>query len=801
MTIRLPGVTLRSFARQKLFTLINVGGLAVGMACCLMILLYVQYELSYDRFHEHAGQIYRVVTETKNPFDGMSLLNLAPKNIAASLEEEFPEIVRATRVSDDQALIRYEDKSFHEKRIFYVQPEFLEMFTFPLARGNMATALADPYSVVLTRETAGRLFGDEDPMGKVIKYGTVFDLTVTGILEEIPVQSHMPFDYLISFSTRADYWKDDIGGGSAVFSSAGGLSYVLSGKTYLQLRDDCTFQEFSGKFDAWVSEQFGPDAGMKLHVQPMTDIHLYGNAAYELDENSDIRYIYLLSAIALLILLIACFNHMNLSTACSLRHSREVGTRKVFGASRMILARQYLSRSLLLAIFAAVGAVGLVELSLPLFNTLVGRQLTFSLAGNSEMLVALIGIVILVGVVAGSYPAFFLSSFKPVSVLHGSFAQSSRRSILFRNILVVLQYVISITLIICTIIVYQQLRYMQDKDLGFDSTHIVAVPVKEFQLLHKYQIIKARFSRHPNVLDVTGSVSLPTQEGGGAGRCWWEGQAEDGQIDFHFTKVGYNFLDFYNISLAAGRNFSPEFPGDRKRSYILNETAVRSIGWENPIGKKFGLTPDDVGTVIGVVRDYHFSPLDEQIEPLAIMLSPQQAGYISVKIGDDDVPGTLAFLRETWNDLSIFPFEYHFVEDLLAGRYQTEKRLEKIFASGTVLAIFIACLGLFGLASYAAERRTKEIGTRKVFGASVTRIVLMLVNQSTRWVVVANIIAWPVAYYAMNRWLQGFAYRMDIDIGVFVLAGSSAMVIALITVSTRTIKAALANPAQSLRQE
>ncbi len=795
-------VALRNLFRHKVFSLINIAGLSIGLACCMLIALWVQYELSYDRFFDGSDRIHRVLTRFDSPTQRSELMNMAPRPLYGALKEQFPEVSAVTRMGGRGALIRYEDQAYNETGVFYVDEGFLNVFDFPVLVGDKSDALSQPYQVWITQNIAHKLFGDDEPVGKTLHYGTVFDLQVAGVLENPPRNSHLQFNYLISSATRRAHWgEDDVGGGSYMFGQ--GEWDALSGALYVKLHEGTDAAAFNEKLTSFVGSHKTGELDLVVALQPVTDIHLHGHTGQELEENGDIRYVYFISGIGLLILLIACFNYMNLSTARSSGRAREVGMRKVLGAQRFHLVRQFLGESLILALVATIIAVALVELSLPFFCTLIGSEFSSGVAANPQFLPILLALAGSVGTMAGLYPALFFASFRPLSILRAFHSSGSRGASVLRNVLVVLQYAFSICLVICTAVVYQQLNFVNHTDLGFEADNVVALELRDFRPTGSVRELKEKLLAHPGVKELTTSVSYPISGGGGASRSWWDGKAEGEHVYFHYNRIDYNYLDFYRIELLSGRRFSTDHPSDADEAYIMNEAAVRVCGWtpETAIGKTFGLTPKARGTVVGVVRDYHFASLREEVGPQVLRLKTGMMRSISARLDPDRTAEALAFVDDIWKDYSIFPLEFSFIDDRIKARYLSEERLRRIFVYSTAIAIFVACLGLYGLASYAAERRTREIGVRKVLGASITGIVMMLSRQFTRWVLLSNLIAWPLAWYAVDSWLQNFAYRVDVGPAVFVAAGASALFIALGTVAFESIRAARANPVEALKCE
>jgi len=783
--------TIRNLRQHKGYSVINLAGLTLGMTCGILILLYVQHELSYDRYHENAENVYRIVIKHPRVFRGSDMLNVTPAAMAPAITEEFPEVIRATRVYSGGGPIRYLDKMFDDDRFYYVDSEFLDIFTFPLLSGNPQTALKEQNSVLLSEEMALKYFGEEEPVGKTITLDNRYDFTVTGILENVPKNSHFRFDFLASFITlKSVRGREDL-------NSWNDVSY----KTYALLRADADYKEVNKKIPDFTKKYLttGILSQDRYVLQPLTGIHLSGNMNFELEANSDIRYVYLFTAIAVFIMVIACFNYMNLSTARSATRAKEVGMRKIAGAGRFNLVTQFLGESVIFSLGALVFSLIPVILFLPAYNSLIQRELSLSLLLNFKLLAGLTGVIIFTGLVSGSYPALLLSSYKPINVLKGIFSSGKKGasgSSAFRNTLVTAQFVIGIVLIICTIIIQDQLHYIRDKNLGYAKEHVIAFSLRSRNLRKDSGALKNELGKYPGIVDITTSNSTPVNIGS-ANIPDWEGMEEGMEPVVYQNLIDYNFIDFYGLEILKGRNFLKEFGSDTSNAIILNEAAVNLTGWDEPIGKQF----DEV-MVIGVVKDFHFAPLHQQIQPLMLRLRNTRNSMMSVKINSSNIPQTLSFIEEKWNKFSPeYPFVYSFLDDRVNRMYGSEQRLGRTFNYFTFIAVFIACLGLFGLASFTAQKRTKEIGIRKVLGASVPKITYLLAKEFIKWVIAANLIAWPVAYYGMSKWLQNFAYHTNLSIQIFIFTTFIAIFIALLTVSYQTVRAAVANPIDSLRYE
>jgi len=791
-------IALVNLKKHKAFSFINITGLAIGIACCILITTYVFHELSYDRYHEKADRIYRLRSDLKISGDHLKI----PKSslpIGEYLIENYPEVLNAVRFRGPMRLpVRYRENVFYLDRFFFADNSVFEVFHFPLVKGNPQTALKTASTCVITEDTANKYFGAEDPIGKVLNVNNDWDLTVTGIVKKVPQDSHFGFDMLCSLETYARENKMD---------TQNWLS--VNNYTYILLQEGYDYRLLEQKFPEMIDKNVGKmlkyvKGEYLLSLQPLTKIHLHSNLMQEIAGNGNIVYVYIFSVIALFILAIACINFMNLSTARSATRAREVGLRKVLGANRGQIIRQFLAESVFTSLISLIMALFLFELALPLFRSLSGVELSINYTGNPWLIPGLIGLAVFVGLLAGSYPAFFLSSFQPVRVLKGLF-KSGRGNSRFRSVLVIVQFTISVALIIGTIIVFNQLTFMKNKRLGFQKEQVVVIPISDESTLDSLRPLRAELSRHKGILGIGAASHVPGQttyynpfipEGFSLDEMQYMGQ----------LYIDHEFIPTMGIAMAAGRNFSADLQTDLEQSCIINETAAKKFGWHNPVGKTISTLSQsrkfNEKTVIGVVKDFHFESLHKQISPLYIGYTSHAINSLSVRITTENIPKTLAFLREKIGQFDPHrPFEYTFLEESFDAQYRAEERLGRIFSYFSVLAIFVACLGLFGLASFTAEQRTKEIGIRKVLGASVSGIVVLLSKEFAKWVLIANAIAWPIAYFSLNKWLQSFAYRTNITVMTFIFAAAISFVIALFTVSYQALKAATANPVKSLRYE
>jgi putative ABC transport system permease protein len=801
-------IAFRNLKRYKGYSLINIAGLATGIACCLLILLLVRDDLRFDRFHEHKSQIYRVIVQEPGRFYmGLDYFAVTPAPLASALKEEYPEVIAATKIyQSNDVIMSTKDKRFYEDGFLWADDRFFDIFTFPFLRGDPSKALSEPYSMVISERMAHKYFGDEDPIGKIMALSNRYDFTVAGIMKDIPQNSHLRFDFLASLMTLKS-----IRGQEDYLERWGNYAYY----TYILLPEGYSPKDLENKLPGFVEKYMGDRLrrmrqqdptrqASRFFLQPLKRIHLYSHINFEVSPNSDIRQIYLLSALALVILIIACINYMNLATARSAIRAREVAMRKVIGAQRRQIIRQFIGESLFLSFIVILLAAILVELFLPVFNSILSKSIRLHFFHDWDFFLGLICVALVLGIISGSYPAFFLSSFQPSAVLKGSTKADIKGSTL-RRILVIFQFAASIALVISTVIIYSQITYIRNKKLGFNREQVVVLPVRDRELSENHEPFKHELLQNPAVFGCTASTWLPNNIRTNVGDTIWEGMEEGADLQVYLLEVDYDFIGLFEIKLVEGRNFSREFSTD-SQAYIINETARKIFGWEKALGKRFGfrrrLETEEIGQVIGVVEDFHFLSLNQEIQPLVIHLAENPAPYLSSKISTENIAGTIGFLEEKWKKFSPnYPFEYFFLDDDFEKMYRSEMRLGKTFMSFTVLAVFIACLGLFGLASFTSEQRTKEIGVRKVLGASVSHIVVLLSKEFPKWVLIASFIAWPVAYYTVSRWLQSFAYRISIGIWAFLLGTGLALLVAMITVSFKATRAALTNPADALRYE
>ncbi len=785
-------ITIRNIKRHKTFSFINIAGLVVGMTCFLLILVYVYYELSYDNMHEKAERIYRVAF--KHPgtsFMGHDSHLVTPSALAPALIESFPEVSHATRFRvTRRLLLSREEKSFYAGGLF-ADDQFFDVFSFKLISGSKKNVLKNPGSIIITPQLAQMFFAREDPLGKTLVC-SLGEFEIVGILENVPENSHIQFDWLIPFANLFRAEERD----SNLYSWGNSIYY-----TYCVLKTGSDSQEMEKKLSAFMSK-IDKGLGRKIEkmyfLQSLRSIHLKSHIGGEFSVNSDIKIIRLFFTIAVFILLIACVNFINLSTAHASKRAKEIGIRKVIGSTRFHLFRQFIWESILISVVSLFLALGFSSLLLPAFNRFTGRTVALIALFDWHLILGMAAVLVATGLLAGIYPALFLSSLQPVDVLKKKTGGVVKGGML-RNILVLSQFSITIMLIFSSLVIYRQMRYIKNTDIGYNREQIVTVRINDPEVRNNLTALKQSIKESPNVLGVTTSSSVPTNIGSAVGmRCKSE-DGEETEVHNYWLGVDHSFIDVFQMEIVQGRNFSKEFETDVQDAVIVNESFVKEVNWSQPVGKKIPLF--NGREVIGVVKDFHFHSLHMKIKPLTISISPDSRN-LHARIRTENLPETLAYLREVYDRFKIrYPFEYFFLDDHFNQMYQAELKLGTTLMTFSGLAIFIACLGIFGLVIYSTERRTKEIGIRKVLGASIPSILGLFYNELTRWILIANIIAWPVAYFVMSQWLHNFAYRINLGLGIFVVSAATAIFIALLTVSFQSIKAATANPVDSLRYE
>ncbi len=803
-------VALRNVRRHKGFSGINIVGLAIGMAASILIAIFVLHELSFDRHHEKADRIYRVVAQFDPGGEKKGAYTVPP--MAQAMLNELPEVEQAVRLSlwPSNDLVRYQDNLFLEKGIIYADASIFDVFTIPFVLGDPKTALVEPRTIVLTKDIAHKYFGNENPLGRSLKFEDKGrDFKITGVIENCPSTSHFQYEMIASIiSTR-----------TAFDTGWGGHTYF----TYIVLKDRNARPQLEAKLPDFCRRHWGAhnyaqtgqtyDEYIKdgknyygFSLEPLSDIHLNSDVVDYLSVKGNKTYVVVFSMIALFILLIAAINFMNLSTARFAHRSKEVGVRKVLGSSHKQLVRQFLGESVLLSLCALVFAILFVNIALPPFRNLTSRQLELDLFQSVYVLPVLVGFAILVGICAGCYPAFFLSSVQPARTVKGSGQHNSKGNVFLRRALVALQFAVTFGIFFGTFVISQQLRYVRTKQLGFNKEHVVVIHRAD-ALGKEADAFKQELLRDPSISVISDTESLPGRHFNDNSHRL-EGRPATETPTLHTMYGDHNFAKLLDLEIVAGRYFSPDIPTDATSAVVINETAVKELGLTDPVGKRFykefgGAKEGEFVTIIGVLKDFHYNSLHYEIFPMIIRpLSPSTWNFTSVRIGTENISKTLARIEETWKTFTGGqPFEYSFLDEDFDNLYRNEQRMGQIFFLFAALAIFIACLGLVGLISFTAEQRTKEIGIRKVLGASVSKIIYLLSREVVVLVCVASLVAAPVAFFSMHKWLENFAFRIGISPLMFVLTALGTLAVALLSVSFRAVKAAQANPIDSIRYE
>ena len=777
-------IAFRNLTKNRANSFINIFGLSVGIACSILIMLWVADELSYDRFHKNADEIYRVVAEDK--VVGKMAMTCAP--LAEYMKDNVNGVTDATRYMHlDASAFKYENKILKIENGSFIDASFFKIFSFTFLLGNAESAFTDYSNIVLTETEAKRFFGNQNALGKIILIDGHTPLKVSGILKNPPANSQFQFGFLLNIKVLPfigqplDKW------------------YNFNLQTFVRVNANADINKINSQIAGVIPSQL-PGFNRKLHLQPLTDIHL--NTDFPGDQSGDIKYIYIFSAVALFLLLIACINYINLSTARIFKRSKEVGLRKVIGSTRLQIIKQFMYETALISTVSVAVALLLAELFLPVFNGLTGKEL--SLPYNTGFIIEMLGLIIVVSLLAGGYPALLLSSAKPINTLK-NFILDGQRGSLLRKSLVVIQFTLSILLIIATTTVYQQLNFIKNKKLGFDKANILYFGANG-KFAQGYSALKNELLNQSSIIDVTAEDMLLTYESNSTLNLNWEGKEKTTELQIEYSFVDCNFFDMLNVGLKKGRKFLCGTDGEH--SIILNREAVDQMRIKNPIGKRLSIN-DYYGTIIGVIKNTNFKSLHNKIKPEAyMMLNPASnkslgnSGVILVKTAAGQTQEAISAIRQIWEKENFeIPFEFHFLDETIHHQYKKEINTAQMFDYFSFLAIFISCLGLYGLSMFMIENRTKELGIRKVLGASITGIVSMLSIDFTKWVLLANAIAWPIAYYLMNKWLQEFAYRISISPWTFIIAALLAFVIAFVTISFQAVKAATTDPVKSIRYE
>ena len=776
-------IALRNLMHQKVFSSINIVGLAIGLACGILLSLWIFDEISFDKFHENGENIYRVLENQSYSSQNMQVA-VTPAPMAAAMKEDFPEIVHITRYYPDfSQTIEVGDKKFNETSGAFADEVFFEMFSFPIIKGSQ-TPLSEKNSIVLTETIAAKLFGDEEPVGQTVSIYDL-DLKVTAVISDVPRNSHISFGYVLPFQIIVDRNPDlDNWGSNSIY-------------TYVQLINGTSCEEMTGKIKMYLKEN-RESSNSELYLQPITKTYLHSvGLVADFGGMGDFKYIILFSIIAVFIIIISSVNFISLSTARYTKRAKEVGLQKVVGSQRSQLIWQFLGESMLLLLISLGMALVLMEFCLPAFNNISAKHLSILYLLKPQMLVGLVAFIILLGFLTGIYPAFMLSSFKPVIALKGSQITNSK-GVVFRKVIVVTQWTLSIILIISTLMISKQLQFMKNKKLGFEKEHIVYTNIQGFGEL---DALKEELLKHPGVENVSATSKLPNRIMSSASGSGWEGKNDEETFLVHYNIVDYDFIETFKIEIAEGRSFSQEFSDEENFGVLLNEEAIKQMGLEDPIGKEYSFWGNE-GEIVGVMKDFHFKSLHNPIEPMLFMVFKDYVDYLVVRIAANESTNTVSFLEETMDRFDPEnSHEFRFFDERYNAMYNAEQQIEIILKIFTGLAIFVACLGLFGLSTFLTQQRIKEIGIRKVLGANIPNLVVMLSKEFTKWIIMANLIACPLAYYIISKILQNFAYRVNMGISIFVITIVLSILIAILTVSFQTIKAANSNPVKALKYE
>ncbi|MBK7872150.1 MAG: ABC transporter permease [Saprospiraceae bacterium] len=783
-------IAFRNMAKHRGYTIINLAGLTIGITVCFLLSLWVKDELSYDRFHTNAENIYRGLWKARFG-DNEWNIPVIPVPVAPTLEREFPEVEATTQFIAGGSTFKKGDEFVREQNIVFADNQFFDVYTVKFIAGDPKTVLEAPDAIVLTQESAEKYFPNQNAIGKTVERNDGKLFKVTGIVEDFPTQSHFHFGFLAPLKTlpiveqRKEQW-----GSATVY-------------TYVKLQPGSDANVLNEKFQAYIKKHFADsftESGnyTSFPLQPMLDIHLKSNLETELETNGNLSYVYLFGIIGFIILLLACINFVNLATARSMTRAREVGVRKVLGSQRVQLIRQFFAESFLYVVIAVVFAGLLANLLLPAFNDFTGKTLTIDFLNSPFVLALLAGFALLVTLLSCSFPAFFLSSFAPISVLKGSVIKIGGKEFL-RKGLVVTQFCISTTLIIGTLVVWRQLDFLQNERLGFDKEQVLVIN-RATALGQNYNTFLDQIRALPQVLKASATQNLPGK-GFDSSLFLPEQPANYTETSLSYTFADEQIVEVLELEIVEGRNFSKDLASDSS-AFLINETAAKALGWDKPIGRQLNYGKFIKGPVIGVIKDFHFESLHHEMKPLIILHSRWNTSLIAVRLQSNNMNGSIATIQNLWKEFApTSVFEYTFLDEDYQKLYREEQRMGQVFIAFSILAIFIACLGLFGLSAYIAEQRTKEIGIRKVLGASITDIAAMLSKDFVKLVLLAAIIAFPLAWWGMSKWLEDFAYRTQIEWWMFAVAGVGALGIALITVSFQAIRAAVANPIKSLRSE
>lgn len=780
-------IFFRDFIKNKSQSVINICGLVLGISISLLLFIWIQDELGYDRYHEKYEHIYRVISQ-ENLEGNVRRFATTPAPLAPALVLECPSIKKAVRFGKNSFSVRYQQKTFRED-IFFTDPDVFDVFTLPLVKGVPEIVLKDPNSIIISEDISNKYFGKDDPIGKIITLNEKSDYKITGIFRKNPRNSHFRFDFLGVFESF----------GVRDLAQWGVFNYY----TYILVSSDYSLNKLQEGLIRFVEKYRGKEAlhtyNYMYFIQPLTSIHLHSHLKGEIESNRDSGTIYVIIAVALFILFISCSNYINLTISKYLNNAKEIGIRKVLGATRFQLLIRFLAESFVFSFISVLFSIFLAHLALPLANYLYEKELSIDLYNNPLLIVCVIFIIIFVGLITGIFPALFISSMNPLKTIKGVF-YVSLKLLFVRRLLAVLQYAISIVFLFSVIIMFNQLDYIKNTKLGLDKKNIINIAINSGNIVGRYETIKLEFLKNSNIYKVTASSFFPGKKPFNI-NYWREGSGPDINNMIEFISVDHDFIDTFELKIIEGRNFSRNFPGDLKGSFIINHSALKDFGWESAVGKRLKIGTLS-GTIIGVVKDFHFKSLHNKIKPLVLIIFPKLNNYFSIRINARNITNVIDFLSRKWKELvPEQPFEYSFFDDNIDRLYKSEIKAIEIFILISILSVIISSLGLYGFSAFLAEHRAKEICIRKILGESVIGILFLLFKDFTKLILMATIIAWPLGWYAANKWLQNFSYRINLSPGTFLLAGIFVLLIALLAVSSKTISAALVNPVKILRYE
>ena len=784
-------IGIRNIKRYKGYSSINIIGLSVGLACVILISMIILHEVSFDNFHVNKERVYRVYTQVNRP---SGTVQIAPVMFpfAPVAEERIPEIKKALRISQSTQLLTYGEKQFYES-IFYADESLFKVFTIELKKGNPSTVLSEPNSLVISEKLAAKFFEDENPVGKTITIQNTDDYKITGVFSEIPSNSHFQTDLFASASsfnennfTRFDRW------------TSFGNDY-----TYVLLNENSSPNDVEEKMNSILIDFLDDEVKSRyvLHLQPLNEVHFTTSLIYDYAETTPVKYLIVFGTIATLILLVACINFINLTTARSARRNKEVGIRKVIGARKFQLVKQFLSESFIITVISFVVALVLVKFTLPELNTLVRTQIPYSLIFQWDYMFIFVGLLIFCALAAGGYPAFILSSVRPVNAIKNSLSKG-RKGYHLRSILIIFQFGLSAFLIIGTYSVYNQINFMASKDLGFKTEEVIVIELSGENLIEKGNSIKNTILNNEGILSAAFSIGTPASRSARTSNIIPQGKTREDEIHMQVLEIDYDFIETLGINVIKGRSFSKEYSGDKEASIIINETAAKKLSYDNPIGKVIQIGGEEKQTIIGVFGDFHYSSLRTEIAPSVFVLEPEGNRFLTVNFSTKNIVETVDQIKEAYKQVvPQYPINYYFMNERIENFYRGEKTVGKLLVTSTLLAILISCIGIFGLVSFIAEQKSKEIGIRKTLGASLANIVVMLCKQFIKLVVLSNIIIWPLAYLFSDWWLNNFPYKTDISYFIFGATLLVTIIITIFTVGYHTIKAALSNPVEALKYE